>query len=145
MNIYFACSITGGREFEQVYQAIVQALLSDGHQVPTAHLAQPGVLDIESIADPAEIFHRDTAWIQACDVLIAEVSTPSHGVGFEIGYALSLEKPVLCCYQEGGKVSKMISGNSHPKLRIVTYQSTTEVVRNTRTFLEECRLGRQTG
>ncbi len=33
MNIYFACSITGGRDFEPVYQAIVAALLADGHTV----------------------------------------------------------------------------------------------------------------
>lgn len=39
MNIYFACSITGGRDFESVYQSIVQALTGDGHEVPTAHLA----------------------------------------------------------------------------------------------------------
>lgn len=40
MNIYFACSITGGREFEPLYQAMVHALLKAGHTVPTAHLAE---------------------------------------------------------------------------------------------------------
>jgi len=44
MNIYFACSITGGREFEPVYQAIVHALVEAGHQVPTAHLAESSVV-----------------------------------------------------------------------------------------------------
>jgi hypothetical protein len=39
MNICFTCSITGGREFEPVYQAIVCALTEDQHGVPTAHLA----------------------------------------------------------------------------------------------------------
>jgi hypothetical protein len=43
MNVYFACSITGGREFEAVYQAIVRALAEDNHIVPTAHLAEAGV------------------------------------------------------------------------------------------------------
>ena len=43
MNIYFACSITGGREFESVYKAIVDALASQGHVIPTAHLAEPGL------------------------------------------------------------------------------------------------------
>ncbi len=145
MNVYFACSITGGRDFEQVYQAIVQALLSDGHQVPTAHLAQPEVMALESIVDPAEIFHRDTTWIQACDALVAEVSTPSHGVGFEICYALSLGKPVLCCYRVGEKISKMISGNLHPRLRLATYQTASEAVISTRSFLEDCLLDSHPG
>src|SRR5665648_257835 len=111
MNIYFACSITGGREFETVYQTITQTLLESGHEVPTSHLAKSGVVDLEKIVDARVIYSRDVNWIQACDALIAEVSTPSHGVGYEIAYALGLGKPVLCCYQSGQKVSKMITGN----------------------------------
>jgi hypothetical protein len=38
MNIYFARSITGGREFEAAYQEIVAALIADGHEIPTSHL-----------------------------------------------------------------------------------------------------------
>ena len=49
MNIYFACSITGGREFEPVYQAIIAALLADGHTIPTAHLADSDVIALEAI------------------------------------------------------------------------------------------------
>ena len=36
MNIYFACSITGGRELETTYQQIVGALLADDHEIPTS-------------------------------------------------------------------------------------------------------------
>ena len=46
---------------------------------------------------------------------------PSHGVGYEIGYALGEEKPVLCLYQEGRQLSKMISGNPHPRLQVKPY------------------------
>ena len=59
MNIYFACSITGGREFESVYQSIVSALTRDGHEVPTAHLAEPGVTMLEAVIDPYEVHGRD--------------------------------------------------------------------------------------
>ena len=34
MNIYFAWSIAGGREFEPAYQAILASLLADGHTLP---------------------------------------------------------------------------------------------------------------
>ena len=87
MNIYFACSITGGREFESVYQAIVAALVEDGHEVPTAHLARSDVPAREAEIPSDAVYARDVAWIRTCDILIAEVSIPSHGVGYEIGRA----------------------------------------------------------
>lgn len=135
MNIYFACSITGGREFESVYQVITQALAEDSHQVPTAHLAEPGVASLEAVIDPFEVYARDTEWIQGSDVLVAEVSAPSHGVGYEIGYALGLGKPVLALYKEGRKVSKMISGNPDPNLLVRAYESPGHAVEIMRSFL----------
>lgn len=135
MNIYFACSITGGREFEAVYQALIDALLSDGHEIPTAHLADSGVTALEARVSPREVYSRDVAWIEAAAALIAEVSVPSHGVGYEVGYALQLGKPVLCLAQEGRKVSKMITGNPNPRLTSVSYRDNQEAIRLARGFL----------
>jgi 2'-deoxynucleoside 5'-phosphate N-hydrolase len=135
MNIYFACSITGGRDFESVYQTIVQALVEDGHQVPTAHLAESGIGAVEAILDPQTVYTRDVDWIRASDALIAEVSVPSHGVGYEIGFALGIEKPVLALYQQGRKVSKMISGNPDAQLQVKAYQDPAEAVCLIRDFL----------
>jgi len=140
MNIYFACSITGGREFESVYQAIVRALTEDHHAVPTAHLAEAGVVALEAVIDPHEVYARDIAWIRDCDVLIAEVSRPSHGVGYEIGFSLGLGKPVLALFQEGRKVSKMISGNPDPNLSVKSYQTPEEAVAETTKFLDKHKL-----
>jgi nucleoside 2-deoxyribosyltransferase len=137
MNIYFACSITGGREFESVYQAIVQALAEKGHEVPTAHLAESGVTAIEAVIDPNEVYSRDVAWIRACDVLIAEVSVPSHGVGYEIGFALGMGKRVLAISQKRRKVSKMISGNPDPNLTVKTYETPSEAVQVMEAFLSQ--------
>jgi 2'-deoxynucleoside 5'-phosphate N-hydrolase len=134
MNIYFACSITGGRDFQPVYQAITAALLADRHEVPTAHLAGADVKALEAVVHPNDVYERDVAWIRVCDALVAEVSTPSHGVGYEVAFALSLGKPVLCLYREGQAVSKMITGNSSPKIRVVTYTDTAEAVKLVRDF-----------
>lgn len=133
MNIYFACSITGGRDDEIVYQAIVEALQADGHEIPTALLATPEVMVLEGIEDPLKVYQRDVAWIAGCDMLIAEVSTPSHGVGYEIGYALGLGKPVVCLFREGVKVSKMILGNKDQNLCLLTYDHVDEAVQFIRT------------
>lgn len=137
MNIYFACSITGGRDFESVYQTITKALAEDHHEVPTAHLAETGITALEATIDPLEVYSRDVAWIRASDVLIAEVSSPSHGVGYEIGFALGLGKRVLALYEEGCKVSKMISGNPDPHLKVASYRGSEDVVTMIRQFLSE--------
>lgn len=140
MNVYFACSITGGREFEAVYQTIVRALMEDCHEVPTAHLAESTVMAREAVIDPQEVYTRDTAWIRGCDLLIAEVSRPSHGVGYEICFALGLKKRVLALYHEGSKVSKMISGNHDSNLSVKPYSSPEEAVIAVRKFLNAHKL-----
>ena len=136
MNVYFACSITGGRDFESEYRSIIEALLSDGHEVPTAHLADSNVKLVEGQVIPREVYERDIAWIRACDVLIAEVSTPSHGVGYEVGYALGIGKPVLCLYHEGQPISKMLTGNSHPNIAVKCYRDAAEAINLMRTYLK---------
>ena len=135
MNIYFACSLTGGREFESVYQTIVHALTEAGHSVLTAHLVESNVMEVEAAFSPSEVYSRDVAWIRSCDVLVAEVSVPSHGVGYEVGFALGIEKPVLALHQDGRKVSKMISGNPDKNLTLKKYTSTGEAIHILTQFL----------
>ena len=134
MNIYFACSITGGRELESFYTQFVTALEADGHVIPTSHLAQAEALEGERLLTPRDVYERDVKWIRECDALIAEVGVPSHGVGYEIGYALNAGKPVLCLAQEGRRVSKMITGN--PSLVMKTYSTFDEAIFQARTFLD---------
>lgn len=128
MNIYFSCSITGGRQDQQAYAAIVDFLLKENHNVPTAHLSSPNIMDLEQSVTPQEVYHRDVEWVTNCDALVAEVSTPSHGVGYEIALANYLHKPVLCCFRDGKKVSKMISGNPSSLQKVAAYQNTAELV-----------------
>ncbi len=136
MNIYFACSITGGREFESIYQEIVAALTKDGHEIPTSHLAKSEVVENERLLTPRDVYERDVNWIKNCDVLVAEVSIPSHGVGYEIGFALNIGKPVLCLHHKERKVSKMITGNPDPALTVCSYSSIEEAVSQIHTFLQ---------
>jgi nucleoside 2-deoxyribosyltransferase len=136
MQIYFACSITGGRQDEAVYQQLVKAMLDDGHEVPTAILADTIVVHMEENADPDDVYARDVAWIRGSHAMVAEVSTPSHGVGYEIGYALALGKPVLCLHHAERKVSKMITGNPDPNLHIFTYESVEDAIIAMRMFLD---------
>lgn len=139
MNIYFSCSITGGRQDQQAYAAIVDFLLKSGHEVPTAHLSQPDIMDLEQVVTPLDIYQRDVAWVTGCDALIAEVGTPSHGVGYEIALANLLQKPVLCCYRSGKKVSKMITGNPSQLQQVTAYQAIPELLTVVDKFLKALR------
>jgi nucleoside 2-deoxyribosyltransferase len=135
VNIYFACSITGGRDFERIYQSLIVAMLADGHTIPTAHLADSSVVALEAIVSPRAVYERDIAWINDCEALVAEVSTPSHGVGYEVAYALSIGKPVLCLYQAGRPISKMLTGNSHTHIQVNSYQNSDNAMAIVRSFL----------
>jgi len=135
MKIYFACSISGGRNDEKAYQYLVGVMVGMGIDIPTAHIAETGVEELDASEKPEDIYDRDVSWIRESDVLVAEVSTPSHGVGYEIGYALDLEKPVLCLYRKGVVVSKMITGNPHRLLTVLEYEDMEEAEGNLREYL----------
>ena len=137
MKIYFACSISGGRKDEKAYQFLVEVLTGMGIEVPTQHIAETGIEEVDSIVAPEDIYNRDVTWIEESDLLVAEVSTPSHGVGYEIGYALDLDMPVLCLFKKGIVVSKMITGNPHPLLTVMEYEDLPQTENILKEYLEE--------
>lgn len=134
MKIYFSCSLTGGRNDQAIYAALVNWMLEQSQEVLTAHLATTEALTMEANLPPQTVFKRDIAWVDAAEVVVAEVSTPSHGVGYELAYAVMTGKPVLCLAREGVKVSKMISGND--RLTFVRYREEGEAMRAIERFLK---------
>jgi len=136
MKVYFSCSLTGGRQDQPMYAAIVNHLAGLGHDVLTAHLASAEVMAEEAVVDPLAVYTRDIAWVEACEAMIAEVSTPSHGVGYEIAYALDRRKPVLCCYRLGTRVSKMILGNTMPQITVKAYHDEAEAIQVVDSFFK---------
>ena len=125
MKIYFCGSIAGGRTYLDMYTKIVRFLQSQGH-VLTEHIIDPNVLHLEQKLTAKQIYERDMEWLSTADVAIAEISNPSLGVGYEIGYALNIGKPVLALYEDGLFISRMITGNTHPNLSVLTYGSNIE-------------------
>ncbi len=111
MKIYFAGAIRGGRQDAALYHEIVR-LLSEHGEVLTEHVADSalGVLG-QDIGDQ-KIHKRDLEWLMVSDYLVAEVTSPSLGVGYEIARATQWGKPVLCLYrpQDGRSLSAMIAG-----------------------------------
>jgi nucleoside 2-deoxyribosyltransferase len=136
MKIYFSGSISGGRAHAAIYQHLVARLQAQGHQVLSAHVADPIALEAEKDLPPRDVFERDTNWVRECEAVIAEVSTPSLGVGYEYGLAVQLGKPVLCVYRAGLRMSKMITGNPAPNLTVAAYSSEAELDEQVEAFLK---------
>ena len=135
MKIYFAGSIRSGRQDAALYYEIVQQLKTYG-EVFTEHIGDTelGVLG-QDIGD-GKIHDRDLGWLKESDYLVAEVTTPSLGVGYEIGKATEWGKPVLCLYRpaEGRALSAMISGSNAVTLK--EYQSPKELTEIFEQFLQ---------
>ncbi|GAB4404859.1 MAG: nucleoside 2-deoxyribosyltransferase [Anaerolineales bacterium] len=128
MQVYFAGTIMGERTHVATFRRIVAHIQSRGHTVPTVHVTRDNVLDEEAANTPQQVYERDVAWIRASDCLVAEVSTPSLGVGYEICYALTHGKPVLCLYQQGRPLSKMILGCTEPGITVRAYADEAEAL-----------------
>lgn len=114
MKIYFAGSIRGGRDDKKFYNELIVYLETKG-LVLTEHIGDLSLspLGEEGMSDE-QIYTRDIDWIKEADVLVADISTPSLGVGYELAFAESLHKKVLCLYREQDKlVSAMIAGNKN--------------------------------
>ena len=136
MKIYFSGSISGGREHEPIYQHLVAHLQAHRHDVLSAHVADPIALEREKDLLPRAVFERDVHWVKECEAMIAEISTPSLGVGYEYGLAVQLGKPVLCVYRSGLRMSKMITGNPAPNLSVATYATLEELDEQVDAFLK---------
>ncbi|XP_058162747.1 5-hydroxymethyl-dUMP N-hydrolase [Dasypus novemcinctus] len=112
-SLYFCGSIRGGREDRALYARIVSRLRRFG-TVLTEHVAAPELEESgEEAAGGDRLIHeRDLAWLQQADVVVAEVTQPSLGVGYELGRAVALKKPILCLFrpQSGRVLSAMVRG-----------------------------------
>lgn len=120
LNIYFAGAIRGGREDAELYAHLISYLKTFG-TVLTGHVGDEKLLQKEKFLTEQEIFQRDMQWLEAADLIFAEVSTPSLGVGYEIGLAQAMGKEIFCLYRPTGnkRLSAMIAGN--PDLRVGSY------------------------
>ncbi|MDD4937757.1 MAG: nucleoside 2-deoxyribosyltransferase [Candidatus Shapirobacteria bacterium] len=122
MKIYFAGSITGGRNDSDLYGEIILLLKNFG-DVLTEHIGNKNLSQMGEAISAQEIYKRDIDWVKNCDVLVAEVTNPSFGVGMEIARATEFNKRVICIYRviDGKKLSAMISGC--PGIEVFKYEN----------------------
>lgn len=139
MKVYFSGAISGGRGRQPLYQKIVSFLKNLGAEVLSEHVAHAQVLHNESSLSARGIYERDMHLIDLCDGLIAEVSTPSLGVGYEIATAVQRQKPVLCLCEEGIFLTRILTGNSEPNLTCRFYKTEAEWQHHLKQFCADFR------
>lgn len=93
------------------YKQIIALLKKSGHDVVSEHVASSKLEEAEAKRTDEEIFLSDIGFIDECDCLVADITVPSIGVGYEICYAVSKGKRVVCVYKEEASVSAMVLGN----------------------------------
>ena len=136
LTIYFAGAISGGRDDVAHYREIIAALEREGHRVLAGVVAAENVgADGERLESRA-IFERDLEWIESADVLVAEVSKPSTGVGYEIATARYRRGiPVVCLYRPAytKRCTAMVSGDG--EIELIEYRDAAEMLGRLRAAL----------
>jgi nucleoside 2-deoxyribosyltransferase len=130
MKIYFGFTVAGDRSTIDTARKVVQLLEDLGHEVLTRHLVSDNAWEADRSISPQDVFRRDMAWLDQCDLFIAEVSGSSFGLGFETGYLLgSTNKKVVLLYRREleKRVSLLITGNTHVNCTLVPYTTVEEV------------------
>ena len=134
MRIYLACTVRGERDGVLAGRAISQRLQAHGHEVLTTHLLADDVDRAESALTEVQVYRRDLEWLSQCDVLVAEASGSSYGVGFEVGYligrARETRQRVVLVYDAARRhaVSRLITGNCDDACTTFAYDSLEDLV-----------------
>ncbi|MGM9735267.1 MAG: nucleoside 2-deoxyribosyltransferase [Candidatus Cryptobacteroides sp.] len=125
-KVYFAGSIRGGRQDAELYKRIIE-YIQHNHTVLTEHVGDLSKSKTEGLKDrDVAIYEQDTAWLRQADVVIAECTTPSLGVGYELAYAEAHGLPVHIFYNKSRtNLSAMLTGNKY--FHIHPYKSDAEI------------------
>jgi len=133
MTIYLACTVRGDRGTLVAARRIHDCLRRLGPDVLTSHLLEDDADEAESRLTDRDVYARDLEWLSGADVIVAEASGSSFGVGFEVGFVLGRAagtgQRALVLYEASrqGSVSRLISGLDHPAARVLAYRSLDEI------------------
>jgi nucleoside 2-deoxyribosyltransferase len=120
-KIFLSGSIRGGRQLLDTYRLMYDTLEEAGAEVLSWHVADPELEKVEIGMTEEEIYSRDMGLLAKSDALVAEVTVPSTGVGYEICRALVRGIPVLCLHIPDAAVSAMVLGNPDPLIEVQAY------------------------
>ena len=137
MKIYFAGAIRGGRDKVYDYAEIINCLEEYG-EVLTKHIGDVNLTNAGEAIKDEEIYARDIEWLKQCDLVVADITIPSLGVGYELAYAESLKKKIICCYEIDKNISGLIKGNSN--FLKIPYTDLNDLIIKIKEVMEELKI-----
>jgi len=108
---------------EKLYQPLKESSLADEHELVLPH-------------DSEEFFNSKDFLRNDCDLVVAEVSQASTGLGIELGWAGEFDVSVVCIYEKGAEPSGSLKAITD---EIVTYKNSEEMVEIVEEAVEENR------
>lgn len=113
-KVYFAGSIRGGRADAELYGRVIKHIQKE-HIVLTEHIGDLSLSKLEDVENSdVAIYEQDTSWLREADLVIAECTTPSLGVGYELAYAENHKIPVHIFYDKSRtRLSAMLAGDKY--------------------------------
>ncbi|MBO3763387.1 MAG: hypothetical protein JTT16_01935 [Candidatus Brockarchaeota archaeon] len=121
MKVYLSVPIIGGRNLE-LAKIISNIIMECGHEL----LSQWVISEDPGFSlSPSYVFERDTNGVKKSDIVVAEVSTPSHGVGMEIMLAITLGKRIIALARKDSRISRMLLGA--PNIEWIFYDEIKEI------------------
>ncbi|NLL01772.1 MAG: nucleoside 2-deoxyribosyltransferase [Mollicutes bacterium] len=123
-KIYFAGAITIGNDKYEDYIDLID-FLSDYGEILTKNIWNEDLSHVNNYEE--KIYQRHKKWMDEADLIIADISLPSIGVGYELSYFEAHNKPSICLYDENSpkRLNCMIAGNKYHK--IIKYKDLKEV------------------
>ena len=111
-------------------------LMADAIEDSGNELTSPWVLgQIEHSVSRVNVFERDRVGSETCDVLVADVTDPSVGVGMEIMAAYKAGRRVVLVAKKGNLTSRMLQHMDGKAT--LEYEHEMEVYEGLRRLLEE--------
>lgn len=126
MKIYVSGSIYGGTQKIDTYKRMIEELEKYG-EVVDKQIADPNTIENEKYQIDIDIYKGLEKQLIEADIVFAEVTIPSLGVGYELGFADKIGKKIIAIYDETytKKVSTMIRGNK--RIKLIPYRNIEEI------------------
>jgi nucleoside 2-deoxyribosyltransferase len=119
-KLYIGCSLTQApEEFKNAIEKLKNELRKDYE-----------ILDFVGLVNgtPKDVFEHDTYCVKSCDLFIADCTYPAIGLGYELGVAIMLDKPILAIAHKDAKVTRLVLGVTNPNYSFYRYDKLSEVV-----------------
>jgi hypothetical protein len=136
MIIYCSSPFGGDTSDQKLHQELIKYIENLEHTVLSAH---SGKFSSSIPLTEKQMYKRSLKWIDGSKLMIAEISGPSIGVGFEISYAIFKRKiPVLVlCTEDFQNISSMLYGCDSPLLTLRKYKNIDDMKSIVKTFISK--------